>query len=102
MRTTAVSSASPVASEVVLRELNEQLTGLGGARAEQNIVCECAELACTDRITMSDASYEGMRGDARLFAVKPGHEDLRLEDVGGTPCRVPRRPKGRRGAGGDS
>ncbi len=30
---------------------------------------------------MSDASYEGMRGDPRLFAVKPGHEDLRLEDV---------------------
>jgi hypothetical protein len=64
-----------------MRELNEQLTGLEADQPESTIVCECSDLACTEPIVMSDASYEAIRDDARLFAVKPGHEDLQVEEV---------------------
>lgn len=76
-----MSQSSPAASEVVFRELNEQLTGLETDEPETTVVCECADLACTDPITMPDASYETMRSDPQLFVVKPGHEASELEDV---------------------
>jgi hypothetical protein len=44
-------------------------------------VCECDELTCAERFTTSLDEYEQVRADPTTYAVRPGHEDLSVEDV---------------------
>ena len=46
-----------------------------------DFVCECADGACTQRITVPLGTYERVRSDARRFLVVPGHERTELERV---------------------
>jgi hypothetical protein len=69
-------------NEAVFREINEQLQQL----AEQfrfrdeplDLVCECGNAECEERIRLAAADYQLLRADPAQFAVVPGHE---LEDV---------------------
>jgi hypothetical protein len=74
------------ANEAVSREVNEQIETLERGMAEvsdgnMHIVCECADLSCTQRLTIPIAKYEALRGDPTLFFVKQGHEKHALEVV---------------------
>jgi hypothetical protein len=64
-------------NEAVFREVNERLRGLneafGTITEKMEIVCECADPGCTERITMSVAEYEELRSEPDRFAVVPGH-----------------------------
>jgi hypothetical protein len=64
-------------NEAVFREVNERLRGLneafGTITEKMEIVCECADPACTERITMSVSEYEELRSEPDRFAVVPGH-----------------------------
>lgn len=44
-------------------------------------VCECARRTCSATIELSRDDYEGVRADATLFAIAPGHEITDVEDV---------------------
>jgi hypothetical protein len=50
-----------------------------GGTAE--FVCECADGACTERVTVPLATYERVRSDSYLFLVAPGHERPELDLV---------------------
>jgi hypothetical protein len=66
------------------RQVNERLEHRAAANpkaAEFTVVCECAREGCTERITVSFAEYESVRGDARAFVVAPGHADATCERV---------------------
>lgn len=41
-------------------------------------LCECADLACPERVSLSQEAYEAVRRDSRHFFCAVGHE---LEDV---------------------
>ncbi len=72
-------------NEAVFREVNERITDLADQfdLGEQplDLVCECGDPACVDRITMSREAYEQLRADPTHFAVFPGHEVPDVEDV---------------------
>lgn len=70
-------------NEVVFREVNEQVAGLGegSGGASASFVCECADTSCIDRIGMALDAYEAVRANPRRFIVKPGHERPELERV---------------------
>jgi len=72
-------------NEAVFREVNERIEGLAETfdlTSEQlDLVCECGEASCVERITMSHQEYEQLRSDAHLFAVYPGHEVPDIERV---------------------
>jgi hypothetical protein len=73
-------------NEAVFREVNERLRGLneafGTITEKMEIVCECADPSCTERITMSVSEYEELRSEAEQFAVVPGHlEPTDVEEV---------------------
>ena len=74
-------------NEAVFREVNERIEGLAEAfdlKAEPlDLVCECGDAACVQRITMSHAEYEQLRSDPRQFAVHSGHEIPGVETVVG-------------------
>jgi len=45
------------------------------------MVCECGDLACTDRMDVPRPVYERARADAAHFIVKPGHQAADLEHI---------------------
>jgi hypothetical protein len=72
-------------NETVFRELNERLEDLADAFAPErpslDLVCECGDGDCAERIRMQRSEYEALRADATHFAVVPGHEDASSERV---------------------
>jgi hypothetical protein len=72
-------------NEAVFRDVNERIRNTH-ERFELNpstldLVCECGQIDCTERLTMSLADYEGVRADARQFAIVPGHDDDAVEVI---------------------
>jgi hypothetical protein len=73
-------------NEALVRLVNEEIEGLERRFApvsEQTlqIVCECGDLQCSERLPVEIAQYERVRADPTLFIVVPGHELPELEDV---------------------
>jgi hypothetical protein len=72
-------------NEAVFREVNERIEGLAETfelKSEPlDLVCECGDASCIQRITMSHAEYEELRSDSHQFAVHPGHEIPEVERV---------------------
>jgi len=73
-------------NEAVFRTVNEQIEGLnrrfatGGDRTME-IVCECGDASCMERLEVALDAYERVRGDSTRFFVLPGHEAPDVEEV---------------------
>jgi hypothetical protein len=74
-------------NEAAFREVNERINdlaeGFGLDDQPLDLVCECGDPTCVERISMSRAEYEGLRADPTHFAVFPGHDAADVEDVVG-------------------
>jgi hypothetical protein len=72
-------------NEAVFREVNERIEGLAETFQIQSqpldLICECGDASCVDRIRMTRQEYEQVRADPRLFAVYPGHDDAGVDEV---------------------
>lgn len=64
-------------NEALFREVNEQIRErVDSAPADPRtieIVCECSNDTCMERIRVSLAIYERVRAEPRQFLVTPGH-----------------------------
>jgi hypothetical protein len=70
-------------TEVLFREVNE---GIAAAAArfdadEIDLVCECSDVHCADRLTAPLDEYERVRQEPAQFLLAPGHEASGLERV---------------------
>jgi hypothetical protein len=78
-------------NEAVYREVNERLRELNEVFAtitdKFEIVCECGDIGCDDRISITPSGYEDLRADPMLFAIVPGHEMADVEDVVSTTAQ---------------
>ena len=72
-------------NEAIFREVNERIDNLAETfdlKAEPlDLVCECGDASCVQRISMTHAEYEQVRSDAHQFAVHPGHEYPDVEQI---------------------
>jgi hypothetical protein len=73
-------------NEALYRSVNEQIEDLSqtfGLATDEplEVVCECATVACTQRISIEVSRYERVRSDPTLFIVAEGHEVPDVEDV---------------------
>jgi len=72
-------------NEALFRETNERLEErvrvFVGEEEMFGILCECASIYCTERITLTPAEFEHVRADSAQFAVKPGHSIGGVEEV---------------------
>ena len=50
-------------------------------REPLQMICECDQLDCMERITIGVEAYELIRARSDQFIVSPGHEDAHVEDV---------------------
>ena len=72
-------------NDAVFRELNERIEDLAETfdlkTQSLDLICECGDAACVERISMTPAEYEQVRSEAHQFAVYPGHEYPDVESV---------------------
>ena len=70
-------------NEAVFREVNERLEDVGQAFGLDSLdmICECADIECAERINVTVQEYEELRSNPRHFAVVPGHVIENLESV---------------------
>jgi hypothetical protein len=72
-------------NEAVFREVNERLEDLEarfGVEDDQlDLICECCDANCVERIRVGRAAYEAVRSDPQLFVIYPGHELGDVETV---------------------
>ena len=72
-------------NEAVFREVNERIEDLAETfdlRTQSlDLICECGDAACVERISMTHDEYMELRSDAHQFAVHSGHEYPDVENV---------------------
>jgi hypothetical protein len=72
-------------NEAFFREVNERLEemaeSLDSRAVRHDFICECADAACAERISLSLDEYRHVRSKPTTFAVKPGHEVVEVERV---------------------
>jgi hypothetical protein len=67
-------------NEELFRKVNEERNRSSGG-GELELVCECADRACTARIRVDEEDYRQVRAVPDRFVVAPGHTVPGLEDV---------------------
>jgi hypothetical protein len=72
-------------NEGIMRQVNERIgeiaEGLGGGDHRYDFLCECSQLDCVARISLTLAEYGHVREEGDRFAVLPGHEAPDVESV---------------------
>ena len=70
------------ANEALFRDVNERIARSAPDSADGlDIICECGDRECLERITVTTAEYEHARSDPTLFLAVPGHFDRAAEEV---------------------
>jgi hypothetical protein len=65
-----------VRNQVLFREMNDQIRALAedfGVDADCDLVCECVDGACFERVSMPIDDYAAIRSVSSRFIVKHGH-----------------------------
>lgn len=74
-------------NQSIVRSLNEESNAgfmVPSAPFDKHVagfLCECSDLDCSALIYVPVAKYQEVRGDARRFLVRPGHEIPAIEHV---------------------
>jgi hypothetical protein len=73
-------------NETIFRELNEKLANLAttfswGPDEVFDLVCECGDATCVERIRLTRSEYEAVRAIPTHFAVFPAHAEADTERV---------------------
>ena len=72
-------------NEAVFREVNERIEKLAETfdlgSQPLDLICECGDAACVQRIHMTHAEFEELRSDSHQFAIYPGHQEPDVETV---------------------
>ena len=72
-------------NEVLFRDVNERVkevsSGFTVALPELEIVCECGDPSCAERIDIAVEDYARVRSEASWFVVRPGHVYSDVEGV---------------------
>jgi hypothetical protein len=80
-----LETASPGGtSQLLFRQLNEQIRSIA-AGPDLDVVCECVNGACFERLVLPLDAYEAVRRFPTRFVVKDGHvsDDVEREVDGG-------------------
>jgi hypothetical protein len=70
-------------NEAAFRAVNERIARLGERFGSETLelVCECSNAECTERVSLTAADYERVRAEPTHFLVVPGHETAGIERV---------------------
>ena len=60
-------------NEILFREVNERIESASEGASLNEFVCECADKACSQRVSLTPEEYEQVRSRPEWFVVSPGH-----------------------------
>ena len=84
MRWTRPARNASRRTRICSETLNENIVGIAGTLGGDTpyeFICECATSGCFERLLLTLSEYERVRGDGAHFLLKPGHEDIEVEQV---------------------
>jgi hypothetical protein len=74
-----------VTNEIIFRNLNERIEEAAASHGDDDHVyeflCECSNLACDLRLSLTRAEYERARSRSDQFVVAKGHDLPDIEEV---------------------
>jgi hypothetical protein len=69
------AEAEKAKTESLYREVNDRVNDVSTQRATfdmpQDVICECAQSECVERITMNAVEYRGLRSRSTWFVIAP-------------------------------
>jgi hypothetical protein len=70
-------------TESAFREVNEAIarTAARFDAEETDLICECADPDCADRMTVDLEDYEEVRSEPTRFLLAPGHDEPSIEQI---------------------
>jgi predicted DNA-binding protein (UPF0251 family) len=72
-------------NEALFRDVNERIRGAAHDVPEDGHVyeflCECSDVGCVERISLTIDEYEAIRSDSKRFVLAPGHARTAIETV---------------------
>ena len=72
-------------NESFFRGINERIRDAaavhGGDAHVYEFICECADPGCVERVSLTLAEYERVRGEGSRFVLAPGHDLQSIESV---------------------
>ena len=83
-RDRAGAESEGMRGQVLFRQLNEEIRSLAGGfglDAELDLVCECTNGGCFERLIVSTEDYEAIRRFPTRFLVKPRHDAGQVERI---------------------
>ena len=80
---TKLSQERAAKNQALFREMNERIRDITEVQEETwgEIVCECDNLACAERISITLREYERVREHGDRFLILPGHENVEVEKI---------------------
>jgi hypothetical protein len=76
-----IQAVKAARNQALMREVNERIEALAETAGEMEILCECADIECSETIQVSVAEYERARSSPTRFPVVVGHDFPEFEDV---------------------
>lgn len=73
----SISAERVARNDAAFREANESIMGLAREAEMEGplpVICECADLECTELLQVTRAEYREVRQDPRRFLTARGHE----------------------------
>jgi hypothetical protein len=70
-----------VRSEMLFREVNEQIFEIAAEGEEIEVLCECGDESCISTVVINARDYERVRMESSRFVVRDGHELADIERV---------------------
>lgn len=73
-------------NQSLFRDINDRIVAIteaDGVPKEElwDVICECADSACVETMSLTHAEYEAIRRIPTRFPVRPGHEETDVERV---------------------
>ena len=76
-----IQAVKAARNQSLCREVNERIESIAGTAGDLQLLCECADLQCTDTISLSVAEYENIRASSVRFPIALGHDVPEFENV---------------------
>jgi hypothetical protein len=76
-----VHAVKAARNQSLWREVNERIRAVAETSGNVEFLCECANIECTETITLSVAEYERIRSSPTRFPIIIGHEFPEVENV---------------------
>ena len=76
-----IQAVKAARNQALWREVNERIEAIAATAGDLELLCECADMECTETVTMSVAEYEQIRASSVRFPVKHGHDYPEFESI---------------------